>query len=369
MVNISEIFKTEGLTYFGREKFSLDNYKPSIYQDLDEEIDSNEVFEYPYKKRSFRNIKILDKDPGVFKYFLDGSRKVYVIGEFITDDDKYLPIIAGQVATACCVRSQRKIKTYRILRENVIIIPSSMKPLKMKRIKTEILNKLKNSKINFSTQWKVDEYNLYGIDDNQNSRIEDKGTAKIQEIMHSYEVAMVHELAKTKVLQDDSMLIIDGSLQFERQKVKMEPEYFRNVISIAKSFDPHKTKLLKRKSKEIGAFLTNLQFGQRTPVFKVIKNHHKYGAWYIRIKNSKYLQNPLDGIIKVEKLAIDNRENRYGFDSDIIDDLSSYILMERNPTCYGKDNRWSSHLYPIYLTEKRMKSGFLSDTFFLSLFS
>jgi hypothetical protein len=75
----------------------------------------------------------------------------------------------------------------------------------------------------------------------------------------------------------------------------------------------------------------------------------------------------LEGVVKLEKMALEeNIEN--GFETDLIDNISRSILSERNPTCHGKDNRWANHLYPMYLTEKILKSSFLSDSFFMNLF-
>ena len=78
------------------------------------------------------------------------------------------------------------------------------------------------------------------------------------------------------------------------------------------------------------------------------------------------MSNPLAGIIKVEVLANgDEQEN--GLDRDRVDQLSALILSERNVTPYGSDNRWANHIYPIYLTELYLKSGFLSDVYFKGL--
>jgi hypothetical protein len=60
----------------------------------------------------------------------------------------------------------------------------------------------------------------------------------------------------------------------------------------------------------------------------------------------------------------DEQEN--GLDRDRVDHLS-LILSERNVTPYGSDNRWANHIYPIYLTELYLKSGFRSDVYFKGL--
>lgn len=370
MINLSNIFENEGIDFFSKDKMSIDNYSFSEYQDINEDINSNEVFETRQSNNSFRKLRILKEDPEVLKYFLDGSRKVYTLGDFIING-KYLPIMAGQIATACCKRVQRKIKRHKFRRLNIVALPDDINERQFERIKDQLLDSINKSNLSLKSplkNWEIVGYKPKGIHGQRQSRIEDKGTAKIQEVMLSNEVELIHEIAKSGLIQVDSMLAVDGSLQFERQRTKMNPLYFQNVISIAKSFDPHKKDMLRKKKKEIGAYLKDLPFGFRTPVFK-IKKRHIYGTWYIRIRQSSHLKNPIDGIIKIEKLAVSDEVLRDGFDSDLIDNISSSILAERNPTCYGKDNRWPSHLYPIYLTEKLVKSSFISDTFFLNIFN
>jgi hypothetical protein len=46
--------------------------------------------------------------------------------------------------------------------------------------------------------------------------------------------------------------------------------------------------------------------------------------------------------------------------SDLIDELSSALIAERQATPHGKDARWHAHLYAIYLAEQTVKGGFVS---------
>jgi hypothetical protein len=54
--------------------------------------------------------------------------------------------------------------------------------------------------------------------------------------------------------------------------------------------------------------------------------------------------------------------------SEEVDLITTNIINERNPVCYGSDSRWANHLYPVYLTESFIKSKYLSDLNFLNLF-
>jgi hypothetical protein len=128
--------------------------------------------------------------------------------------------------------------------------------------------------------------------------------------------------------------------------------------------------MLRRKNDEIGVALTKLKYGERTPVYKypMRDNSRVIGAWYLRIRDESRMRNPLDGIVKLEKIAIDDEEKDNGFESGLIDNISASILAERNVTCYGSDPRWPNHIYPMYLTEKMLKSSFLGTEHFLNIF-
>ena len=79
------------------------------------------------------------------------------------------------------------------------------------------------------------------------------------------------------------------------------------------------------------------------------------------------MRSPLEGIIKVEKMALHEDLER-GFDTDVIDNLSRSLLKESVPTCHGRDLRWAVHLYPVYLTETMIKSSFQGDMAFIHQF-
>ena len=56
------------------------------------------------------------------------------------------------------------------------------------------------------------------------------------------------------------------------------------------------------------------------------------------------------------------------FDSELIDTISSQLIREAYPVCYGKDHRWANHLYPVYLTESFCKSHYIDEKVILNLF-
>ena len=62
------------------------------------------------------------------------------------------------------------------------------------------------------------------------------------------------------------------------------------------------------------------------------------------------------GVLRVE-LPNPSRE---AVPSDLINEISSALVAERQATPHGKDVRWHAHLYAIYLAEQAVKNGFVS---------
>ncbi|MBU1153257.1 hypothetical protein KKB84_04705 [bacterium] len=295
----------------------------------------------------------------LFKYFLDGSRKTYRIAE-ADFAGKLLPIVAGQIGTCVCQRNNSKLKIYdKIRRNNVLMLNTGTSDGDYKDIKMDIEQK---ANISIAVE-------RYAYDSNQGIPPENKAIAKIQKTMYDMEIDLLADMTKANVLKPHEMLVIDGSLQFSNIGEK-EEKYFYNVIGISKSFNPN----LKIKNKSIGTILPKLEFGVRTPVFKYNQTGEMQrvkqiiGAWYLRIRPTTKMRNPLDGIVKIEKIAVEDDVKENGFPTGLIDNISASILLERNVTCYGNDPRWAGQIYPIYLTETALKSSFMSDVYFLNIF-
>ena len=119
------------------------------------------------------------------------------------------------------------------------------------------------------------------------------------------------------------------------------------------------------------ADIAELPLYHRTPAFKYTNERASdvaFSIWYLRIRKIDRTVGPFDGILKVEKILVTEHEQEHGLDSDEIDLISANLINERCPTCYGHDSRWANHLYPVYLTERFIKSNYLGEILFLSLF-
>ncbi|MCD2345859.1 hypothetical protein [Clostridium guangxiense] len=342
------------------DRFNLDNELMEPYQD---DTGIYNVIK-PYESNGNKNFFIDIPQRGyysLFKYFLDGSRYTYKIADMETADGEYMPIVAGQIGAAICSRDSetRRMKKELLKRKNLIALYSHINQEDYVDIKKII----ESCNIN-NTEFYTIQYNT--LTTKNKERPENAAIAKILSEMHNIEISALKEMVSNRKLGSDKMLILDGSLQF--LDTGIDDELFTYVIGISKSFNPNQSGMFKTKEIHIASALTQLKYGQRTPVLKyqVANSNRVIGAWYLRIRPEKFVRNPLDGIIKVEKIAIGD-EKDLGFDTNIINTISQALLCERNSTCHGRDSRWCNHLYPIYLTEKMLKESFLDESVFLNI--
>ena len=209
------------------------------------------------------------------------------------------------------------------------------------------------------------------------AKLDTLAVAAVQDYMVEAEKRMVAELVKDKRLGQDAYLLKDGSLEYKVMKTGREDlrtlqkikHNYSWVIGVSKSFNPESC--LDHTGKPNSNYIADLPIYHRTPVVRYENREFlgdvQFGVWYIRLRDKKRTQTPFDGVVKVEKIMMDE-EIETGIDSDIVDLISANIINERNPTCYGTDRRWANHLYPVFLTESYVKSKYISTEMFLHLF-
>ncbi len=314
----------------------------------------------------------------LFRYFLDGSRRIYKIDD-IELGRKIFPIIGGQIGVACCERQSPSTFKKTILEHNLVMsLPSEAD--KDGRNTEQFFNSI-GDKINILP--KLKKYNLkfskilsYNSSLEVGEKFEDKGIAKIQDEMTECEKKIVAELVKKNLLNQDNYLLKDGSLQYKpmksgdfRELSKIKSNY-RCVVGLSKHFNPELSK--DKAGKSNATKIANLRLYHRTPAFMyqtdMVSTEVHFCIWYLRIRDKKYTESPFSGIVKIEKVLVTEDEIEFGLNSDEVDLISANIINERNPVAYGADTRWANHLYPIYLTEKYIKSQYISDLHFLNLF-
>jgi len=375
----SLLAKETGGTSYKAHKYSLD-YEERPQLDYEHYIVWKKSAE-TQKYTSHVPIEYKQQDESLFRYFLDGSRRVFKVDDIAYKESggrsSIYPIVAGQIGVGCCKRDNKQLKCEKFEKEIVLSIPdkadadgkSGFFPALAKKLNNN--NKLKHLGIEFST---VIPYETAKNDD---SKFIDRGTARIQDRMIEREKELVNELVREKKLNQDNYLIKDGSLEYKiSDKLRKDSrEYlkFKNnyswVIGISKNFNPEICKDVN--GKENPGFIADLPLYHRTPVAcydNPYSGDIQFAVWYIRLRDKKQTKTPFDGILKIEKILVTDSEIELGINSELVDLLSMNIINERNPTCYGADNRWANHIYPIYLTESFVKSKYINAETFLKLF-
>ena len=317
--------------------------------------------------------------PPVISYFLDGSRHAYKVDDISYNKQVY-PVVAGQVGVGCCRRVDGVMHAEKFYRRLVLSLPNVCNAdgwgdeefFAAKTVKLNKSAELKRLGIEFSA---ILPYTM--PKDKRKGKVEDSGIACIQDYMIQSEKEMVAELVKAGRINQNNYLLKDGSLEYkpmktgrddlrELQKIKHN---YRWVIGVSKSFNPES--ILDHTGKPNANYIAELPLFHRTPVAlyenKAFLGDVQFAVWYIRIRDKKHTRTPFDGVIKVEKILMDE-EYGIGIDSDEIDLLRATLINERTPTCYGTDKRWANHLYPVFLTESFVKSKYMSTEMFLHLF-
>lgn len=366
-------------------KYSLDYENKPIL-----DYDNNEKFFIPKDRngetdtslkvsKSLKEFaKSINNNAPLFKYFLDGSRRVYKIDDIELNKNIY-PIIGGQIGVACCERqSPSKFKTKYFDNDLVLALPNNANvdggnsDLFFNSL-TDDLNKtqrLKKYNLKFSKVLSYTSKQLIA-----GEKYENFGTAKIQDEMIECEKKIVALLTHENLLNEDNYLIKDGSLEYRAMKTgdykdlsKIKSNY-HCVVGVSKIFNPELCK--DQRGRSNATMIAKLPLYHRTPAFMYSTDYVSgvsFSVWYLRIREMSKTTGAFAGILKLEKILVTENEIENGLNSDEIDLISANILNERNPVCYGNDSRWANHLYPIYLTETFIKCNFISNLHYLNLF-
>lgn len=384
MTRLAEV--TGGKSYKAH-KYGLDHAERPFIDYGEDSIIWKKTAETNRKNRNYVPLKKLSdifasRDEQLLTYFLDGSRRVFKV-----DDIAYTqsggrsviyPVVAGQIGVGCCRRENRRMMPEKFKREFVLSLPdianadgkAGFFPATAKKLNE--CPELKRLGIEFSTILP------YKTAKSKDDKFEDRGTACVQDRMSEREKELVAELVREGKLNQDNYLVKDGSLEYrptkedkaDKRKYKIFKNNYSWVLGVSKNFNPEVCMDINGKPNP--GFIADLPLYNRTPV-ACFENPDFFGdvqfaVWYIRIRRKEQTRTPFDGIIKVEKMLVAQEEIDEGIDSGLVDQLSAYLINERNPVCYGSDLRWANHLYPIYLTESFVKSKYLSTESFLHLF-
>ena len=291
-----------------------------------------------------------------FRFFLDGSLRTYYLGEYILPAFSF-PFMAGEIAATCLFRNddggllvvpngfRRRIC---LLLPNKSLLPDSL------LIELEEIGK----KLETYSGLKIE---MQYTEEKESKDWRDSLRAKGISEMHETEVQLASSVRKSA---EEGWLIIDGAI---RKKMFLD---LQNIIGLAKTFSRLPIfKVDRSLTLDIVGLLARLKEGERTVIFKQERAESdpegevkkRLGFWYLRLRTGKWLENPLQGVVKVEMKIEEDLATSHTI--EIVNEISEALLAERTVTPYPTP-RWHAHIYPIYVAENYIKSNFLSRYYF-----
>ena len=341
---------------------------------IDETRLENPKFGETVKFNGYISLKnFMKNNSQVLTYFLDGSRYVYKIDEIAYRHGArkmVYPIVAGQVAVGCCRRQNKKLHAENFFGEIILTLPEIANANRSRGFFPAL-----TQKINSLSKIEISKILEYGTSQFAEQKFEDRAIIEIQNYMYQAEQNMVAALVVKNKLNQKNYLVKDGSLEYRipqdifknSRRFLTFKNNFNYVIGVSKKFNPA---LFTTNNRANPGFIAELPLYSRTPV--ICADFHediKIAVWYLRLRDRKFTNSPFDGVLKVEKMLVTGEEISSGkIDSELVNFLSAQVINERNPVCYGADNRWANHIYPIFLTETFIKSKCIAAETFLNLF-
>ena len=317
------------------------------------------------------------------RFFLDGTRRTYKIGD-IRYSNRIYPVIAGQTVVGYCERFNGDIIDNDFRHDIVVCLPEVIEDnasfdvnLFISDLVTKVNNKLTDR---WNGNLKISAILPYKTQLNEHEKLEDKAISKIHDFMLNREKELVNELVKQdRLSRTDGYLLKDGSIEYKQHEITKNKSYsdsvyiksnYQNVIGVSKSFNPERVK--GKNGKTDHTIISKLAPYCRTPVYRYNSYHTggtEFGVWYVRIRQSNHnFQSPFDGVLKLEKVLLTDEELQYGIDSEEVDTITATIINERNPVCYASDSRWANHVYPMHLTERFLKNKLINTNIFMNIF-
>ncbi len=321
-----------------------------LQEDLSQQGVSYPAFEKPVPQEATLSVDPLDSETeSLFKYFIDGSERTTTIGSIVDPQNQYFPLFVAQIGVATTKMEEGLLKLENYHHENILLMPSTYSPEDLRCAKKEI-KKVENLS-RMTLNLKVCTYDVQI--DNQKDTVAEARKVILKK-MHICEIDEIQRLVSSKSVTRDSLLMIDGALEFYEQ---FKHEDFRNVVGVSKQFNTNKFLGRGAKKKHAGSIVSALKSQHRTPAYKIEHRNLAIASWYLRLQRADILRKPEDGVVKVEVFP-ENPSNADSMDNSLCSSFSSHILALRHPTTPVTDGRWASHLYPVYLTERYAKTQF-----------
>ncbi len=278
------------------------------------------------------------------RYFLDGSARTFFLGD-VVEGNRRSPIHVAQIGAAAVFRKDNgQVNVARSVHRIVLLMDKKAVSFGER---VEELVKKAGPRFGFHDTMEED-----GETEKTSPGKEPRSRAahKAHHLMANEEEKLGRELER----EDGQWLVLDGSLGKDLHSWRHVPQF----LGVTKSFSREPLFKLPgaRGGRVVNLYhlLAELPFSARTCAWSARSGN--VAVWYVRLREQRHLDYPLMGVVKVE---LPNPGGR-AIPSELIDEISSALVAERQVTPHGKDARWHAHLYAIYLAEQAVKNGFVS---------
>lgn len=177
--------------------------------------------------------------------------------------------------------------------------------------------------------------------------------AKATQLLRRQEAKLIEDMAASGKVNDNNWMVVDGPLSIkEATHQDFSRKGYQYMVGIEKSFHD------KYEKRPFAQTINTLPEGYRTPAFipSSKRGNTNVALWYLRLRRPDR-PNDRSHIVACELVIPEGKEK---IDTNLINRVSKAILYEAYPLCYGDDERWRTHLYPVFITEKTCKSLFHS---------
>lgn len=282
----------------------------------------------------------------LFRYFLDGSARTFYLGN-VVEGDRQTAIHVSQVGAAAVHRDEHGYMKVAKAEHKFVLLMNKDEL----SFGDEIARKVRVAGDRYAfVDLKEEDPQTEGIKAGKEPR--SRAAHKANWVMRSVE----KQIAEGLVRPDGEWLMLDGGLGSEYAKDWKEGKYYAGVVKSSWKELKFSVKGGRGGKQTINTYdlLSSLKAGQRTLAFGL--RDGLIATWFVRIRGPEYLEFPLMGVLRVE---LPNPKME-AVPSDLITEVSGALVAERCVSPHGKDARWHSHLYPIYLAEQAVKNGFVS---------
>lgn len=158
---------------------------------------------------------------------MDGSRHVYKVGDVLIAGTVY-PVVAGQIIVGCCIREDRGLRKFKYERKLVIAMPKIYDadhhgPNFFRKKRDEINASIEENsqicpKVRFDA---IIPYKVDGDIKTGRNKYMHQAITVIQNEMMDEERKMVNKLCVEYTINEDAMLIKDGTLEYKKDFTNM----------------------------------------------------------------------------------------------------------------------------------------------------